>query len=98
MPEILQVLNTGAGGAVLLVALVVITKVLWTDRRADERTDDDNRRLRREVAQLRADLEWERDRRRVVETTLLHSGLTLPPEPPRPSLPTLEEPRHARTH
>lgn len=96
MPDTLQLLVNAAPGAVAtVVALVVIARVLWTDRRADQRTEADNARLRREVAHLRADLEWALARVLLVEATLVRAGIELPEGPPRPAPLMLEEESHA---
>lgn len=90
MSEIPQLLNVAAGGAVLLVCLVVIVRVLWADRRADKRIDRYVEALEHRLDAAEVRLEHETVRRRQLEALLIANGINVPPEVPTPACPTKE--------
>ena len=69
----------------LVLALLVFVRVMWTDRKAERRLDDYTHALEARVAQLEQQLEHERGRRRAVESAMVAAGVQLPPESPIPT-------------
>jgi len=84
MTDVTTLLGAASGPALFVVALVVIVKVLWSDRRAEKLVDTVIRGLQLDVANLRTELAWEQDRRLTLEGVMSSSGIALPPARPRP--------------
>lgn len=84
--DVTTLLNAASGPALFVVALVVIVKVLWSDRRAEKLVDAVIRQLQIDVANLGMQLAWEQDRRVDLENTITRAGHQLPPARPRPIL------------
>ncbi len=84
--DVTALLNAASGPALFLVALVVIVKVLWSDRRAEKLTVSVITKLQTDVSNLGMQLAWEQDRRADLENALTAAGLTIPPARPRPVL------------
>ena len=94
MSDLTALLGTASGPALFLVALVVIVKVLWSDRRAEKLTGSLIDALNLRVANLELQLAWEQDRRGDLENTITDGGLPLPPARARPVLFTTPDHRH----
>lgn len=74
--ELTSIIGAAAGASTLLVALLLVARVLWTDSKY-------TRGLERRVRALEASLLLEQNRRRYLEDVLVHAGIPVPlHEPP----------------